>query len=105
MFQDEVESQNLKRQKRHLGTSVKDYLIRMLAGEMTNQIILTRPPLQPLVVGSDRYVKTLYKVVKAADTSKDVFMLSEMTPNDQMTNKVTCINYDDRYYQQDHDFI
>lgn len=80
-------------------------IVECIAGEMTNQIILTRPPLQPLVVDPDRYVKTLYRVVKAADTSKDVFMLSEMTPNDQMTNKLTCINYDERYYQQDHDFI
>ncbi|MDF2419180.1 hypothetical protein GWP85_16945 [Acinetobacter beijerinckii] len=80
-------------------------IVECIAGEMTNQIILTRPPLQPLVVDPDRYVKTLYRVVKAADTSKDIFMLSEMTPNDQMTNKLTCINYDDRYYQQDHDFI
>lgn len=80
-------------------------IVECVAGEFTNQVILTRPPLHPLVVDPDRYVKTLYKVVKAADTSKDVFMLSEMTPNDQMTNKLTCINYDDRYYQQDHDFI
>ncbi|MBC70417.1 MULTISPECIES: host specificity factor TipJ family phage tail protein [Acinetobacter] len=80
-------------------------VVECVAGEFTNQIILTRPPLHPLVVDPDRYVKTLYRVVKAADTSKDVFMLSEMTPNDQMTNKLTCINYDDRYYQNDHDFI
>lgn len=80
-------------------------IVECIAGEMTNQIILTRPPLQPLVVDPDRYVKTLYRVVKAADTSKDIFMLSEMTPNDQMTNKLTCINYDARYYEKDHTYI
>ncbi|USA54570.1 host specificity factor TipJ family phage tail protein [Acinetobacter sp. C32I] len=80
-------------------------IVECTAGEMTNQIILTRPPIQALVVDPDRYVKTLYTVIKGADSSKSIFMLSEMTPNDQMTNKLTCINYDDRYYQNDHDFI
>lgn len=80
-------------------------IVECSAGEMTNQIILTRPPMEPLVLDPDRYVKTLYTVIKAADSSKSVFMLSEMQPNDQMTNKLTCINYDDRYYQNDHDFI
>lgn len=80
-------------------------IVECVAGEYTNQIILTRPPLHPLVVDPDRYVKTLYTVVKATETAKSAFMLSEMTPNDQMTNKLTCVNYDDRYYQNDHDFI
>ncbi|WP_433846890.1 host specificity factor TipJ family phage tail protein [Acinetobacter proteolyticus] len=80
-------------------------IVECTAGEMTNQIILTRPPMQALVVNADRYVKTLYTLIKGADSSKSIFMLSEMAPNDQMTNKLTCINYDDRYYQNDHDFI
>lgn len=80
-------------------------IVECTAGEMTNQIILTRPPMQALVVDPDRYVKTLYTVIKGADSGNRIFMLTEMTPNDQMTNKLTCINYDDRYYQNDHDFI
>ena len=80
-------------------------IIECYPGEYTRQIVLAMPPSHALVVDPDRYVKTLYTVIKAGDTSKDIFMLSEMTPNDEMTNKLTCINYDDRYYQNDHDFI
>lgn len=80
-------------------------IVECVAGAEPYEVNLTRPPLRPLVVDPDRYVKTLYTVIKAADTNKSAFMLSEMTPNDQMTNKLTCINYDDRYYQNDHDFI
>lgn len=80
-------------------------IVECVAGAEPYEVNLIRPPLRPLVVDPDRYVKTLYTVIKAADTGKSAFMLSEMTPNDQMTNKLTCINYDDRYYQNDHDFI
>lgn len=75
------------------------------AGEMTDQVLLERAPAMALVVDPDRYVKTLYTVTKVADTEKQVFMLSEMSRNGQMTNKLTCINYDDRYYEKDHSFL
>lgn len=74
-------------------------------GEMTNEIILTESPRLPLVFDPDRYVKTLYTVVESSETDKQAFMLTEMSPNDQMTNKLTCINYDARYYEKDHTFI
>ncbi len=80
-------------------------IIECLPGERSRQIILSRPPMQPLVLDPDRYVKTLYTVIKAADTKKTAFMMTELTPKDQMTNRLTCINYDDRYYHNDHDFI
>ena len=59
------------------------------AGEMTDQVLLERAPAMALVVDPDRYVKTLYTVTKVADTEKQVFMLSEMSRNGQMTNKLT----------------
>lgn len=74
-------------------------------GEMTNEIILTESPRLPLVIDSDRYVKTLYTVVESSEADKQAFMLTEMSPNDQMTNKLTCINYDARYYAKDHSYI
>jgi hypothetical protein len=74
-------------------------------GEMTNEIILTESPRIPLVTTPDRYVKTLYTLVESSETAKQAFMLTEMSPNDQMTNKLTCINYDARYYANDHNYI
>ena len=80
-------------------------IIECSPGEYTNQIILNHAPTMALVVGIDRYVKTLYSITKVAETSSQAFMLSEMSRNTQMTNKLTCINYDDRYYEKDHSFL
>ena len=80
-------------------------MIQCLSGEYMNQVILTRAPLQPLVFDEDRYIKTIYQIVAAQDTSSSAFLLTEMSPNDQMTNKLTCINYDARYYEKDHTYI
>ncbi|ENX48231.1 hypothetical protein F886_00032 [Acinetobacter sp. NIPH 542] len=68
-------------------------------------IVLSRPPVQPLVVDPDRYVKTLYTLVRADQAEIDAFMLEELTPQTQMTNTLKASNYDDRFYERDHDFI
>lgn len=80
-------------------------MIQCLSGEYMNQLILTRAPLQPLVIDEDRYIKTIYQIVAAQDTSSSAFLLTEASPNDEMTNKLTCINYDARYYEKDHSYI
>lgn len=80
-------------------------MIQCLSGEYMNQIILTRAPLQPLVIDEDRYIKTIYQIVAAQDTSSSAFLLTEASPSDEMTNRLTCINYDARYYEKDHTYI
>jgi len=68
-------------------------------------VVLSRPPVQPLVVSDDRYVKTLYTLVRADQTETQAFMLEELTPQTQMTNTLKASNYDARFYERDHDFI
>lgn len=68
-------------------------------------LVLSRPPVQPLVVDPDRYVKTLYTLVRADQAEIDAFMLEELTPQTQMANTLKASNYDDRFYERDHDFI
>lgn len=80
-------------------------MIQCLPGEFYNQVILTRAPLQPLVVDEDRYIKTTYQIVEAQDASSQAFLLTEATPNDEMTNRLVCINYDPLYYEKDHSYI
>ena len=58
-----------------------------------------------IVVDEDRYLKTTYVIAKATDTEKQAFMLTEMSVNDAMTNKLMCINYDPRYYEKDHTYL
>ena len=80
-------------------------LIGCQKGNESNQVILNRAPLQPLVVENDRYVKTTYQIVRAGDANKSMFVLTEMTPQSKMTNSLTCVNYDERYYEKDHAFF
>lgn len=75
------------------------------AGVDKYHVVLSRPPVQPLVVSEDRYVKTLYKLVRADQAEAQAFMLEELTPQTQMTNTLKASNYDARFYERDHDFI
>lgn len=75
------------------------------AGIDKYHVVLSRPPVQPLVVSDDRYVKTLYTLVRADQTEAQAFMLEELTPQTQMTNTLKASNYDARFYERDHDFI
>lgn len=75
------------------------------AGIDKYHVVLSRPPVQPLVISDDRYVKTLYTLVRADQTEAQAFMLEELTPQTQMTNTLKASNYDARFYERDHDFI
>lgn len=75
------------------------------AGVDKYHVVLSRPPVQPLVVSDDRYVKTLYTLVPADQSEAQAFMLEELTPQTQMTNTLKASNYDVRFYERDHDFI
>lgn len=80
-------------------------MIQCLPGEYMNQVILTRAPLQSLVIEEDRFIKTAYQIVEAQTASSSAFLLTEASPNDEMSNRLTCINYDARYYEKDHTYI
>ncbi|HAV6051293.1 host specificity factor TipJ family phage tail protein [Acinetobacter baumannii] len=80
-------------------------VVPCIAGIDKYHVVLSRPPLQPLVVSDDRYVKTLYTLVRADQSEAQAFMLEELTPQTQMTNTLKASNYDARFYERDHDFI
>lgn len=80
-------------------------MVPCTAGADKYHVVLSRPPVQPLVVAVDRYVKTLYTLVRADQTEVQAFMLEELTPQTQMTNTLKASNYDARFYERDHDFI
>lgn len=79
--------------------------IQCSPGEYMNQIILSRVPLKPLVIDDDRVLKAKYVVVKAQDINKQAFMMTSLSLNDSMTNKLTAVNYSDLYYEKDHAFL
>lgn len=80
-------------------------MIQCMAGENEYEIILTRAPIEPLITEDEMLSKTKYLVVKASTGENEAFLLSEMEPSDERSNLVKCVNYDARYYQNDHDFL
>lgn len=56
------------------------------------------------ISGTDKSVQAVYQIVSESDDNRDAYLVAQKDPSDGMTNKLTCTNYDDRYYQNDSDF-
>lgn len=63
-------------------------------------VLLSRPPLIALVPEF-----TTYQLIESTETPSNAFMVTEIRPQGKMTNTLTCVNYDERYYQNDADFF
>lgn len=63
-------------------------------------VLLNRPPLIALVPEF-----TTYQLIESTETPSNAFMVTEIRPQGKMTNMLTCVNYDERYYQNDADFF
>lgn len=63
-------------------------------------LLLSRPPLIALVPEF-----TTYQLIESTETQHNAFIVTEIRPQGKMTNMLTCVNYDERYYQNDADFF
>lgn len=63
------------------------------------------PPSRPLVLDADRYARTTYQIIKDSRIRPNAFLIQEIDPKDQYVVGVSAVNYDDRYYDHDKDFI
>lgn len=61
---------------------------------------LTRMPLVNLAIG-----RATYQLILSSSPAPKPFLMTELRPQSKMTNMLTCINYDSRYYQNDLDFF
>lgn len=68
-------------------------------------IKLARLPSGEISSGYDAAVQAVYQIVSEADSARDAYLVTQKDPSEGMTNKLTCKNYDDRYYQNDTDHI
>lgn len=68
-------------------------------------VVLQRAPLKPLVLDYDRWVRTLYTIIAEGESLGTAFLLMEKSPSGRMVNSVELMNYDDRYYSNDKDFM
>lgn len=68
-------------------------------------VVLARLPSGEISNGYDAVVQAVYQIVVNDDSARDAYLVTEKSPSDGMTNTLTCTNYDDRYYQNDTDYI
>jgi hypothetical protein len=79
--------------------------IGITAGPLDNQVILAGAAALPLVIDPGKYARTVYHIVSDAPTRSAAFLLSEKTPKEGQVYDIKAVNYDERYYEHDTDFL
>ena len=71
-----------------------------------NVVTLEHAPALDLAADEDNYVNAMY-IIEESDTipKNKQFILSEKDPQSNMKVEVKAINYDERYYANDHDYM
>lgn len=68
-------------------------------------IVLKTVPRRPLATAPDLFARATFILVGNTEKGQNTYLVTERRPNDNLTSTVTAVNYDDRYYQNDFDFI
>ena len=68
-------------------------------------VILARLPSGEISSGYDVVVQATYEIASNANAGRDDYIVTEKSPSEGMTNGITATNYDDRFYDNDKDFI
>lgn len=79
--------------------------IAITPGTMQNQVVLAQNTTLPLAVDPTYYALATYEIVADSSTRKRAFLIEEKTPKDHFVTTVTAVNYDERYYEHDEDYI
>jgi hypothetical protein len=79
--------------------------IPVSAGPTTKTVLLSRAPRLPLSLDGGNFAQSTYILVGSNETRQTAFLMSEKTPQDNMTSKIRAGNYDARFYEHDTDFI
>ncbi|MFK7421214.1 host specificity factor TipJ family phage tail protein [Acinetobacter baumannii] len=80
-------------------------LIPVTPGPVKNKVVLGRLPNGALKLSPDDFVNTIYTVVNDDTKGSLPYLVAKREPADQFSNTITAINYDERYYLNDKDFI
>ncbi|TPT82628.1 hypothetical protein FJU55_15905, partial [Acinetobacter baumannii] len=80
-------------------------LIPVTPGSAKNKVVLGRLPNRALKLSPDDFVNTIYTVVNDDTKGSLPYLVAKREPADQFSNTITAINYDERYYLNDKDFI
>lgn len=78
-------------------------VIPVVGGEDQFHAILSRPPSVALAIDASNWADVTYQITTTADPRSTAFLLTEKGAYDKKSVRVQAINYDPRYYQNDHD--
>lgn len=68
-------------------------------------VTLSRLPSGEISTNSEgNAVQAVYQIVKFNDTVRHAYRVTKKSPSEGMSNTLTCINYDDRFYDGDTDY-
>jgi len=74
-------------------------------GTLPNRVLLASAPRLSLVTDINKFARTTYILVNEDDLSIREFMVEERNIQNNMTCLIKAINYSDRYYYNDKDYI
>lgn len=78
--------------------------VAITAGATPDKVVLAVAPALSLVLGEDRFVRTLYTIAKSSDLPAGAYLLQDRQHKGGMIHEVTAVNYDARYYAHDQDY-
>ena len=79
--------------------------IAISQGNDKYSVVLSRMPSQPLSLSPSAVVRATYKIVAHTEADRDAYIVSSKSAGENpLSHKLTCVNYTDRYYQNDSDF-
>jgi hypothetical protein len=79
--------------------------IGVTAGAAANRVILARAPRAALALDYDLFARTTYVIVGNNSSRQSAYLVAEKEPQSAYISRIKAINYDDRYYTNDKDFI
>lgn len=74
------------------------------AGADDYSVILDRLPADDISTSFDAVVRGTYELVAKTDTDYASYIVTTKTPGDGISNQITAINYDSRFYAYDTDY-
>lgn len=69
------------------------------------QVRLERLPTNPISTDVNSVVRATYQIVKATDTIRNSYVVTQKDPTNYFQNKISAINYSELYYKNDKDVI
>lgn len=87
----------------HIDGTVESIPVR--PGRTSRHVILERAPRLPLAVSDGLYARAGYILAAGETPSENAFLVVEKAPQGNFTSTIRAVNYEDRYYSNDKDFI